>query len=110
MCVQLCRLHPNETYSELGQSGMANIQVNDRWRQGLDNVLPNKIRLALWLQAVSVVAEGVGATVEGTCANSPCLTAHWYTVAQVRGLLALPPCGMAVHFPELSKHQPWYAH
>lgn len=63
-----------------------------------------------WLQALSVVAEIVGATVEITCASLPCLTAHWYTVAQVRGLLALPPCGMAVHFPELSKHQPWYAH
>ena len=43
-------------------------ECNDSWRQAWDNVLPNKIRLADWLQALSVVAEIVGATVEITCA------------------------------------------
>jgi hypothetical protein len=78
--VQLSRLHPDKTYSKLGQYERAMIQVsecNDSWRQAWDNVLPNKIRLADWLQAVSVVAEIVGATVEITCASLPCLTAHW---------------------------------
>jgi hypothetical protein len=92
---------------------MAKIQVSgcaDSWRQAWDNVLPNKLSVADWLHACSAMAESVSATVEVTCASLPCLTAHWYTVAQVRGLLALPPCGMAVHFPDLSKHQPWYAH
>lgn len=52
------------------------IQVSDSgciWRQAWDNALPNKIRLADWLQAhCSVVrAEGVSATVEVTCASLP---------------------------------------